>query len=212
MTAALLCFSLCTRAVLNLLWLGETENIKKPFSPSSLWSFAHIEPHVNPMSSTWACMLSCKWQLVCLCVCLPRVLWSEAEGKRRGQSIYIPEQSLMFCRSLAFPQIRFLLNDGVESDGIFEVFSQSVFLRGNGRNSRFGFEMADMSCTNTYSTNTHSYTHAGGTIKLRYVKWVRCMIYICSAVKSDRLSEGLWKLKNVCFRARGLQFELKGWS
>lgn len=83
------------------------------------------------------------------------MLWSEAEGERRGQSIYIPEQSLMLCRSLPFPRIRFLLNDGVETDGIFEVFFQSVFLRRTGGNSRFGFEIAGMSFTNTSNANTH---------------------------------------------------------
>lgn len=92
-------------------------------------------------------------------MCLLWVLWSEAERERRGQSIYIPEQCLMLCRSLTFPRIRFLLNDGVETDGIFEVFSQSVFLCRKGGNSRFGFEMADMPRTNTYSTNTHFNTH-----------------------------------------------------
>lgn len=92
-------------------------------------------------------------------MCVQWVLWSEAEGERRGQSIYIPEQSLMLCRSLTFPQIRLLLNDGVETEGIFEVYSQSVFLHRNGGNGRFGFEMADISCTNTYSTNTQLNTH-----------------------------------------------------
>lgn len=70
--------------------------------------------------------------------------------RRDGVRVFIFQNNLfMFCRSLTFSQIRFLLNDGVETDSIFEVFSQSVFLHRKGGNSRFGFEMADKSCTNT---------------------------------------------------------------
>ncbi len=96
------------------------------------------------------------------------MLRSEAEGERQGQSIYIPENSLMLCRSLALPQIRFLLNDSVETDDIFEVFSQSVFLHKTGGNSRFGFEMANMLCA--LPVQAHLLAHAGCTNMLGYVK------------------------------------------
>lgn len=59
--------------------------------------------------------------------------------ERDGVRVFIFQHTLPFCRSLTFPQLGFLLNDGVWTDGIFEVFSQSVFLRGNSENRRFGF-------------------------------------------------------------------------
>lgn len=62
---------------------------------------------------------------------------------------------------------------------------------------------ADMSCANTYNTDTHLTHMPGCTIKVRCVKKKKYM-YIWSAVKPDRLSEGLWKLKNVCVTVRGL--------
>ncbi len=55
-----------TSTVLNLLCFGETENIKSLFLPVPFRSVAHVKPHVNPVRATWACMLSCKQQLVCV--------------------------------------------------------------------------------------------------------------------------------------------------
>lgn len=63
---------------------------------------------------------------------------------------------------------------------------------------------ADMSCANTYNTDTDLTHMPGCTIKVRCVKNIYIFMYIWSAVKPDRLSEGLWKLKNVCVTVRGL--------
>lgn len=61
-------------------------------------------------------------------------------GRDRVRVFILQNNLPCFVARSHSPQIRFLLNDGVEPDGIFEVFSQSVFLHGNGGNGRFGFE------------------------------------------------------------------------
>lgn len=124
-----------------------------------------------------------------------------------SRSIYIPEQSLLFCCVLTFPRIWFLLNDGVETRDIFEAVSQSSLIQENVHNCTFGLEMTDVSRTNTYNTNSHP----GGKVKLQYVgPHAACDRWVCWVARSNRLSGGLWKLRAVYSRARGLQFELKG--
>lgn len=125
---------------------------------------AHFEPRVNPQRGNVGIHAHLQVAFsVCKCVCC------ECCGlrlRRRDRvRVFIFQNNLScFVAHSHSPRSDFFLNDGVETGDIFEVFSQSVFLRRNGGNSIFGFEMANMSCKNTYFTNTHFTTRAGFTI------------------------------------------------
>lgn len=129
----------------------------------------HSEPHVNPERENLGMHTHLRVAFnVCKCVCCECCGLSLRRGDRVRVSIFQNNLSCFVARSHS-PRSDFFLNDGVETGDIFEVFSQSVFLRRTVGNSIFGFETAHMSCTQAYLTNTHSTAHAEFTTELRYV-------------------------------------------
>lgn len=151
LTAVVLCSSLCTSTVLA--------RLKTPLSVhrSFLTSCEPQEGNMGIHAHFQAVFSACK--CVCCKCCGLRLRGGD------GIRVFLFQNSLScFVAHSHSPRSDFFLNDGVETCGIFEVFSQSVFLRANDGNSIFGFKMADMSCTNTYLlTYKHTFCHTRWT-------------------------------------------------
>lgn len=106
MTAALLFFRLCTRAALHLLWPGQKlKTLRKPFAPSSSVLRRSLRTSCEPrrLNVGTHTLLQVAVRVSVCVFAMDAAVWG-LRGRDRGQSIYIPEQSLRFCRSLAFPQ------------------------------------------------------------------------------------------------------------
>lgn len=89
---------------------------------------------------------------MCKCVCCE--CCGRSLRRRDGVRVFIFQNNLScFVARSHSPRSDFFLNDGVETADIFEVFSQSVFLRRTVGNSIFGFQTANMPCAKALFAN-----------------------------------------------------------